>query len=267
MVSLATGGYHERHLARLLRSLERSGYRGRLLFWEPGRFPPGCPSHEEAPFAFKPACLDAARSAGHELVLWIDASCVVLRDLAPAFRSLGARGHLLFPNEGLLVGEWASDLALVRLGLTREEALRLPEVNAAAVGLDFRRERAHRFLDRWLAIARDGATFRGVEEPVRSSGEYGEIKWNVGGRISSDDRVKGHRHDQTVAGVLAARLGMELEPRGLDVIRHAASPLEPGGAIAKVRGAGPVDLAVIRMRVRGRDRVAAWRRPRSPDGV
>ena len=216
MISLATDApRYPEALARLLASLDRARFGGQVLSWGPGSFPAGCPSHQEVPFAFKPYCFRAARERGLELVLWLDAACVVVRDLDGLLGAIRKRGYLLFRNARHRAGEWASDEALAVFGLGREEALQIPEINAAALGLDLLHPLGREFLERWHAAATDGVAFRGTREPLRSAQDYGDVKWNRAQRISSDPRVRGHRHDQTVAGLLAHRLGMTATPVGL----------------------------------------------------
>jgi hypothetical protein len=136
VVCLATGDEprHPAGLERLRRSLVDVGFDGRVAGWPPGSYPRGCPSHLEVPFAFKPYCLAQAREGGARWVLWIDASCVAVRPLDRVFAAIERDGYLLFRNPPWRVGQWASDLTLERFGLTRDEALELPEVNAARPG-------------------------------------------------------------------------------------------------------------------------------------
>jgi hypothetical protein len=255
VISLATA---ERRYARGLRRLERSvrrvGFDGEFIGWPPGTFPAECPEHSDAPFAFKPFCLDAARREGRRLLLWIDASAVAVRPLEPLFERIERQGYLLVRNRDYAVGEWASDLALARLGLTREAALRIPEVNAAVVGLDRANPVAVAFLDRWLDVARDGVTFRGVPEALGSKEAYGAVKHNVAGRVSNDPRVRGHRHDQTVAGAIAHELGMVPELGVVGNVRTLRSPVQPDTVILKVRGARPATVAAKTLAVRVADR-------------
>jgi hypothetical protein len=220
VISLATGGRHAASLARLRRSLQRVDFRGGVLFWPPGSYPPECPPRFNVPFAFKPFCFAEARSRGFELVLWLDASCLALRPLDGVFAEIEARGYLLYQNAHRKVGQWAGDAALANFGLGRREALELPEVRGAAVGLNMRDGVAAEFLQRWLEAATEGTAFRGVEGELRSSEDYWNVKWNKANRVSRDPRVRGHRHDQTVAGMLAHRLDMELKPVGFQPYRR-----------------------------------------------
>lgn len=217
IISLATDrGSFPQRLSRLQASVRRVGFRGELAYWPPGRFPDGCPDHLDVPFAFKPFCFAEAGARGLQSVLWLDASCVAIRPLEPLFEVIEDRGYLLFRNGKRVVGSWASDDALDVLGVSRDEAMAMPEVNAAALGLKLDHPVGAGFLRDWLELARGGVAFRGVREKLRSWSDYTHVKWNRSATISADPRVRGHRHDQTAAGVLADRLGMELVADGLE---------------------------------------------------
>jgi hypothetical protein len=215
-VSLATD--HKQYpaaLSRLEASLRAAGFDGQLICWRGGNLPVGAPDHATVPFAFKPCGLAEARRRGCRILLWLDASCVVVRPIRPLLERIARTGYLLFANQDLRLGAWASDVALDAFGLDRDRAMDIPEINAAVIGIDAGDRVGGEFLDRWLAAAEAGVAFRGVVEPLRGSDDYRDVKWNRGGRVSADPRVRGHRHDQTVAGILAHQLGMELATAGV----------------------------------------------------
>jgi hypothetical protein len=256
VLSLATGRRrYPEALARLRESLAIAGFRGRALLREPGSFPAGCPPHEEVPFAFKPFCFRDALAAGCGPTLWLDSACVVVRDPSPLFAAVAARGAIVFRNGAHRLGEWASDEALAALALDRESALALPEVDAAALGLDLRHPVGRAFLDDWLAAAVDGVAFRGTRRPLPTADERHALKWNRGGLASADPRVRGHRHDQTVAGVLAHRFGLEPRVRGLQKYSSRRRAIDGRTLVVVDRDAGRADGAPLRP-------VAAIRRDR-----
>jgi hypothetical protein len=241
IVTLATDrALYPSGLARLERSLDQVGFSGGLRSWPPGDFPPGCPSHLEVPFAFKPFCLAEARAQGWQSVLWLDSRCLAVRSLDPIFEAIEANGYLLFKNASHRVGEWASDQALSALGLSRQGALALPEVIGGVIGLNLGSRIGVEFLESWHEAARNEVPFRGVHESLESWDDYEDVKWNLSGRASTDPRVRGHRHDQTVAGILAHRLGMELTLDGLEDVMtmEAGAPLRPTTAIVIDREMG-----------------------------
>lgn len=207
-------------LERLKKSIRASGFPGDILCWKPGHFPAGCPSHKEVPFAFKPWCFREAGSRGMELVLWLDASCVVLRNLAPVFREIEKNGFIIFHNNPHRVGQWISDEALEVLGIEREKAMRMPEISAAAIGLNLKNSTAREFLRRWLGAAEAEVAFRGTRQRMSTNDEYLAMKFNRDGKASGDSRVYGHRHDQSVAGVIAHQLRMKPTAGGFQI--HSA---------------------------------------------
>ena len=238
VVSLATAnrGYDTAYL-RLEQSLRAVAFGGEFFGWPPGSFPPRCPSHDDVPFAFKPACLAQARAHGFETALWLDATCVAVKGLETLFDIIEAQSYLLFSNGRKRVGEWASDAALARLGVTRDEAMDIREINAAAIGLSLTAAPGAEFLDRWVAEAHHGEAFRGSAGKCDERGTY-DMKWNRGAMASTDPRVRGHRHDQTVAGILAHQLGMSLSERGLETTRLEV-PSKPDTVILKRRDTWP----------------------------
>ena len=240
VISLATADKrYPEELKRLEQSLERVGFSGEVILWPPGTFPAGCPSHLDVPFAFKPFCFMEARQRGCDLVLWLDSSCVVIGSLDPIFARIEQQGYVLFRNERYVIGEWSGDVALEIFGLSREQAMGMPEVNAAALGLSLSDPVATDFLDRWYETARSGTAFRGVGDELRSGRDYADVKWNRSGRVSTDRRVRGHRHDQTVAGILAHLLGMTLSDGWLQAYSRRFPRLPQSTRILNVRDPRP----------------------------
>lgn len=213
-------------LQRLGESLKRVGFDGDYLYWDES-LPSGCPNQFEAPFAFKSYCFIKAKELGYEQVLWIDAPCVAIRNLAPVFRSIEQHGYVFFNNNyGQMMGQWSSDDALAMNNISREEALAMPEIPCSVLGLNFRSELASSFLDGWHQIMADGITARGIKEKIKTWDEYREIFWNNNSRVSQDPRVCGHRCDQVAAGIVAHRLGMLPYSDYLKDIHYEAKPVK-----------------------------------------
>ncbi len=178
---------------RLAASLDDVGYTDARMFWT-GEVPPGSPSHDEVPYAMKPAAFLAARAAGHRHVLWCDAAIWARRDLGGVFESIRRWGHLFFYN-GYLCGNWITDAALDKQGLTRDEAMTIPDFTGCCMGLDLESEKSAEFLRLWHAASIDGVSFVG--------------DWtNEHKQCSPDPRCMGHRHDQVIGSIIAHRLGM-----------------------------------------------------------
>jgi hypothetical protein len=186
-----------RGILRLKRDLARVKFTGGFVFWDQ-QYPTDSPSHHEVPFAFKPFAFCEARSMGYKLVLWLDATMQIKRSIEPLFDFIEHDGYLIF-RENHTVGEYCKDDALAPLKITREDSFRLLSCWACAVGLNLNDPRSIEFLRQWLERATDGITFPGP----KWSGVRG---WPA--TASQDPRVKGHRHDQTAASVIALKLGM-----------------------------------------------------------
>jgi hypothetical protein len=213
-------------IKRLEESLVRVGFDGDFLFWDE-EVPDGCPAHFEAPFAFKTFCFNIAKRMGYSQILWIDSPCIALRSLTPIFNEITKNGYIFFNNNyDQSMGQWISDDALAKNGITRDEAMKIPELPCSVLGLDMRSELAINFLDQWALIMGDGITAKGTTTIIKDWDDYQAISWNKDNRISNDLRVKGHRHDQSAAGIVAHRLGMLPYSDYLKDIHYKAKPIK-----------------------------------------
>jgi hypothetical protein len=185
-------------IARIKSDLCSFNFRGEFIYWDK-YYPEGSPRHKDAPGGFKPFCFDEARKLHYQLILWLDASVRIKLPIEPLFGMIRQDGYLIF-EEGHTVGEYCSDMALETLKITREESFIMPSCWSCAIGLNLADARSIEYLQQWKEKAVDGITFPGA----KWSGIYG---WPV--TVSVDPRVKGHRHDQTAASVIALKLGMK----------------------------------------------------------
>lgn len=213
-------------LVRLGESLKRVKFDGDFLFWDED-FPEGCPSHFDAPFAFKAYCFYAASRLGYTQILWMDSTCVAIRSLSPIFESIIQNGYVLFNNNyDQSLGQWISDEALAFNQMSREDAMTIPEIPCSVIGLDISSDIASSFLSQWHQIMSDGVTAKGTTSEIQDWAEYQQIFWNRNNRISQDPRVKGHRCDQPAAGIVAHRLAMLPYSDYLKDIHYEAKPVK-----------------------------------------
>ena len=195
IVNVGRGKWYPRGSERLKRTVERLNPGVPVLQWV-DTYPPGSPTHEQAPYGFKMAAINHAASLGYDVILWADSSMFCVRPLRPFFEAIKGHGHVLQVN-GFKCGEWCSDAALERLEFAREEAWQIPDYTGCCMGFDVTNERTAEFLRLLTVEANDGVSFRG--------------DWfNDKGQVSSDPKVRGHRHDQVVGSLLAHRLGLPL---------------------------------------------------------
>jgi hypothetical protein len=200
IVNLATTRYspsdvdrtYTRAQQRLLSTATEHGIP--VVYWTDS-YPPNSPTHAESPYEFKAHAFLHAMEQGFSTVLWCDANVWVRKDPTPIFEQIERDGHVLFRN-GWNCGQWCTDSALATLGLSRDDAMHIPDFTGCCMGLDLTNETARRFLREWKAAAEAG-TFRGPWK-------------NENGSCSTDPRCMGHRHDQVVGSIIAHRLEMKL---------------------------------------------------------
>jgi hypothetical protein len=200
-------------LSRIRKSLLKQKFDGVFLnhLVTPQNFPKGCPSHLDAPYAFKIWSLRTAEKQGADLVLWLDSSVIPL-NIKEVFEKIEQQGTYFGRSEGQIknkrmVGQVCSDEALAAFNLSREKAMEIPQLMAGIIGLDLRKAKVKQFLKNWEERSLDGLTFKGYSGPS-SKEKFTKIHRNIGGIASKDYSVIGHRHDQTVMSILVHQLSI-----------------------------------------------------------
>ena len=87
VVNVSVGGWYPKGQERLRRSLVDMEFDGDRLFWE-NEYPPGSPTHEQQPYAFKIAALEFALVRGYDAAVWCDSSVWFIRKPEPIFRAI-----------------------------------------------------------------------------------------------------------------------------------------------------------------------------------
>jgi len=154
-------------------------------------------SFNPVPYAFKPCSIRKAFEEGADLVLWCDSVVYATKSINPIFDHIDRHGYLLFDNIGFTIGDYTSDACLLKHGMCRNEAFTKPMVMACVMGFKRGNPESEAFLKYYIDAAFDGVSYLG--------------DWtNQDLQVSNDMRVKGHRHDQSVASIIASQLGMDL---------------------------------------------------------
>jgi hypothetical protein len=190
--SAGFGAHYQKGLKRLAASLDKHGSSwGRMFYTE---LPKGWPSHEAKPYAFKHHALRAAEKAGYDGAVWCDANAHVVKETGPWEQTCIQRGYT-FAHLGWDVGTWCTDSALDRLGITRDVAFLIPMVCAAVYALRF-----------------DAPESQQVLEYLEGHEDAFAGPWNNASNLASQDqRVRGHRHDQTVLSVAIWRYALKMD--------------------------------------------------------
>ena len=213
VVSFANAQLHYgKGVRRIERFLKKKSFNGDFLYWiAHEEYPPGCPSHGKHPYAFKPWCFSQARGQGYDCVLWIDASVIPL-DLGPIFAKIQNQGYYFMESsfKNRKAGEMCSDAALENFGMSRQEALKVRQVESGCLGVNFQSPKAQIFFQRWMEKSLDGVSFKGYSGRIMSE-KTKAINSNLHQFASKHPRVLGHRHDQTIAALIAYSLKMKID--------------------------------------------------------
>ncbi len=201
---VAKGGWYGRGAARLINGMAEHcpGYEVRAHV---NVKPFGAPAiviedgYDYTAYCWKPFALLDAMMADATIGILLDAAFFPIRHIGPLVEHIERTGYYLCRN-GNNVGEWSSDRCLQAMSVTRENAFEIEEVSSYCVGLNFREPRCAELLYKWCEHAADRQTFPGRHTYLGYEGR------NPGG-LALDRRVRGHRHDQTVLSILAARIG------------------------------------------------------------
>jgi hypothetical protein len=216
LVTVGVGAPFSGKAQRLAEASRRVSPGVSVLSWTEN-WPDGSPTHAQSPYAFKFFALREAAIRANDVLLWADSAMLPIRDYTPMLDYIEQRGWLFIPN-GWSVGQWCKDAALEKLGVSREEAMSMPDIVGGLFGLDIRNPVARDFLDRMLELSMDGVTFPGP--------------WtNRDGECSSDLRVLGHRHDQTAMSVVRIQMGMEWRCEGDPWFFYPSHGQSPGDSV------------------------------------
>lgn len=204
IISFADGvGSYAKAMMRLELSLKQVGYGGEFERVKlindyahiESPFHKGTP--DAVPYAFKAYSIKKAIDEGMRYILWLDSVVYATKSLTPVFNHIQEYGYLLLDNTGFSIGDYTSDACLHKWGMSRREAFDNPMIMACVMGFDVHNPIAKKFLEKYIAAASDGVSYIG--------------DWyNDRLQVSQDLRVKGHRHDQSVASVIAKQLGMTI---------------------------------------------------------
>ncbi len=215
IVSVGVGNWYPKGIDRLARSLVHHGCHDEFMLWK-NKYPDGCPTHQDNPYAFKLAAIQAAFDAGHDQVLWLDTSAWAIQNPKPVLDKIEREGYY-FWTSGYKCGTWTNDATLQHFGVSRDEAMEIPMLYALAIGLDRRSGLSMEFFRRWKEAC-DLGLFKGSW--TRSEGD--------------DERFMGHRHDQSSASLIAHQLGMEIDHT--HTLLHLYEPKMPESVVLTFQG-------------------------------
>jgi len=204
--TVGIGGWYPRGVARMIQEFERVSP-GFTIQAHVNTLPWGAPArviedgYDYTPYCAKPFALAEAMRSGADIAILLDAAFYPIGLIHPLVDHVAQNGYYLCDN-GNKVGEWCSDRAMCRMNEDRDNLMQMTEVSSYSVALNFADGRCHELLHRWCGYASDRLTFAGPHSGLHQSDTRNR------GFVSMDQRVRGHRHDQTALSVIAYRMGM-----------------------------------------------------------
>lgn len=152
----------------------------------------GFTPHGDYPYYFKVDALVAA-SRKASVLLWADASVWATGkgSLDPIFERIESEGYYL-SNNGFRNHEWCNDASLAAFGYTRDDAEKQCQVAGGIYGINVNHPTGKLIL---AELIKHKPLFKGSPTNDRKT-------------ESQDCRCKGHRHDQSVLSLIAAKYSL-----------------------------------------------------------
>ncbi len=147
IVCEAIGHWYAKGADRLEKSLNYHGYAGQTLIWK-DEYPPNSPSHNDNPYAFKIYGIREAINRGFKTILQIDSSFWCIKNPHPIFDIIVENGIFVF-RSGYNCAQTAPDNLLADVGITRDEAEKIPETATGIVGLHLDNPDAQKVWEYW----------------------------------------------------------------------------------------------------------------------
>jgi hypothetical protein len=156
------------------------------------------PSHQDLQYAFKSSCLEKAYINSAEIAIWADTRMLLVRPLTYLIQAIKAGPSVfLHKNAGWTVGQWTHDRCLQEFDVDREKAYDIPTVVSGFIAFDFTDEFARDFFKEFLNYCHRPELINGIR--------YNGRQLDVNNR-----EYLGHRHDQSILGLMAHKKGLQL---------------------------------------------------------
>jgi hypothetical protein len=150
------------------------------------------PEHSEIPYAFKPYAINEIKKKGFEIVIWMDSPIYCIKSIDKFIEYININGFIFFDNLGYTIGDYTSDECLNNYSISREESFKHAMIMACLMGFNFKNEKANKLFKEYFNATKIKGCYEG--------------DWtNEANQVSQDNRVKGHRHDQSVMSILLAK--------------------------------------------------------------
>jgi len=179
IVTLGIGKNYERGVDRLETLIKE--LKVGADFYGYKSYPDGIPTHDDIPYGFKYFLIKQKLDEGYKKVLWLDSSVLITDNLD----WLWERDIMLIYN-GHDIGRYTSDKCLEYFKIHRKTAYNIISLLG---GLIMFGQKYYNIVNKMCELAKEKITFVGSHT-------------NENKEVSSNNKVKGHRHDQSVLTIL-----------------------------------------------------------------
>jgi hypothetical protein len=152
-----------------------------------------CPTHQALNYGFKTYAIQRALDLGYTKIVWIDSAVYPIVPIDAFIQHVENNALTFFDNHGLPLGAWCSDACLSYFNINREDAFNIQQTMGCLFGLNFEREEAHAFFNEYQ---------HACLLPTIANGSWIYSNPN----LSGDIRIKGHRHDQSIASCILHKM-------------------------------------------------------------
>lgn len=168
IINVGVGGWYKAGSERLERSLIYNGYAGDMIFWR-DEYPPGCPPHNENPYAFKIYAFREAIRRGYKIICWLDCSFWAIKNPMPIFDIIVDKGNFAF-RSGYNCAQTCPDNLLASVGVSRDEAALIPETATGIVGINMENPDGGIVFEKWAEMCDSGLFVNSrTHNPLESS--------------------------------------------------------------------------------------------------
>jgi len=218
IISAGIGGWYDRGVIRLERSLHYEGWAGDTIFYK-GEYPPDSYTHNEIPYYFKISAFEEAIRRGFTHILWADASMWAVKNPVKLFDLINDQGYYFF-SSGYNLAQSVNDRALSAAGLSRDNAENVTEWASGLVGINIENPDGKALYQQWKEYMDAGLSV-GVKHNNKDE--------------SQDYRFLAHRQDQSCLSLAAWKLGLTNKLM-LDAVAYKQTNYNPEEIIFFIEG-------------------------------
>lgn len=190
-LNVGIGLWYTKGTDRLKASLLQHGFPGDVLVWKNW---PERKFDRGSIYNCKAAAIQQALDAGYTTLIWGDASIYAVQNTQRFVDKVNAKGYWL-GQSGYNAAQTCSDKCLKYFGVARDWAEKIPDTATGLFGVNIEFPQSRQFIEQFVQAARDGV----FEGSRKHDGQ------------SKDKRFLFHRQDQSVATIIAGKLGWKLD--------------------------------------------------------